>query len=262
MRRTTMWSLVLAIAVPPNSLAGQQVIDERGEELARETARRLSGYGQVSARMSITVRDPHGNDRVRMVRYDAAELKDGERTLLVFEEPKDVRGTALLSAARRGGDDDRWLYLPALNRIKRIAGAARSSAFMGTEFAYEDLTMQDAHRFRHRYLGEETGDSMRLLLVERVPIDPGSQYSRQVVRLDAARLDIVRVDYYDRRGEHLKTLDLAAYQLHRGGISRPGRMTMVNHRSGARTVIEWTHYQFTPDPDPSRFDPARLDRLR
>ncbi len=75
---------------------------------------------------------------------------DGDKSLFVFDEPRDVQGTAFLIHAHREDADDQWLYLPALKRVKRISSANRSGSFMGSEFAYEDMTAQEVEKFTYR----------------------------------------------------------------------------------------------------------------
>jgi hypothetical protein len=105
-----------------------------------------------------------GKERIREMELSALASGDGERTLLVFRSPRDLSGTALLSHSRGDGDDDQWLYLPSMKRVKRIAGAKQSGSFMGSEFAYEDISSQEVDNFTYRYAGED--------LIEGTAVEP------------------------------------------------------------------------------------------
>ena len=73
----------------------------------------------------------------------------------MFDEPRDVKGTALLIHAHRESADDQWLYLPALKRVKRISSSNQSGSFMGSEFAYEDMSSPEVEKFTYMYLRDE-----------------------------------------------------------------------------------------------------------
>ncbi len=130
---------------------------------------------------------------------------DGDKSLFVFDEPRDVQGTAFLIHAHREDADDQWLYLPALKRVKRISSANRSGSFMGSEFAYEDMTAQEVEKFTYRYLRDEPCGDSTCTVTERFPVDKKSSYRRQLVWRDQDERRIRKVEYYDRKDAHLKT---------------------------------------------------------
>src|SRR5437660_8252062 len=93
----------------------------------------------------------------------------GDKTLLIFKDPPDVRGTTLLTHENRGGDDDQWLYLPALRRSRRIGSSNKSNSFVGSELAYEDLAPNEVTKQQYKYLREETLDGVRVWVIESAP---------------------------------------------------------------------------------------------
>ena len=95
------------------------------------------------------------------------------------------------------------LYLPALRRVKRISSANRSGSFMGSEFAYEDLTPREVEEFTYRYLRDEPRGDLTCTVTERTPVDDKSGYTRQVVWRDQDALRVWKVEYYDRKDAHL-----------------------------------------------------------
>ena len=133
---------------------------------------------------------------------------------------------------------------------------------MGSEFAYEDIGSQEVEKFTYRYLREEDIDGQEAFVIERRPVDPGSSYRRQVVWLDRKAYRPLKIDYYDRDDELLKTLSFDDYGRYGDRHWRAGEMKMVNHRTGASTTLLWQDYEFDTGLDERDFDPDRLDRVR
>ena len=187
---------------------------------------------------------------------------DGDRTLVIFDRPRNVSGTALLSFTHQAGSDDQWLYLPALKRVKRIASNNKAGPFMGSEFAYEDISSQELAKYTYRYLADETLDGTATFVVERYPVDEKSGYTRQVAWLDQAEYRVLKVDFYDRKDELLKTLTNVDYQWYADRHWRPDRMEMVNRQTGKSTTLVWESYEFGTGLDSRDFDQNSLKGAR
>ena len=100
---------------------------ERGLEIAMEADRRDTGFGDNTANLLMTLRNAHGEESVREIRNRTLEVDgDGDKSLVIFDQPRDVAGTAFLNYTHRDGPDDQWLYLPALRRVKRISSSNKS----------------------------------------------------------------------------------------------------------------------------------------
>ncbi len=233
---------------------------ERGLEIAQEMDRRDLGWGNVSADLKMILADRQGETSMRQIRFRGLEVAgDGDRSLLVFDSPPDVQGTQFLSLSHKQGDDDQWLYLPALKRVKRISAANKGGAFMGSEFSYEDMGAPELEKYTYRYLRDEAYQTRPSFVVERYPIDEHSLYSRQVAWIDKELYIPWKVEYYNRRGEHLKTLVYRKYRQYLKRYWRPGEMEMVNHRSGKTTRLVWANYRFQdPAIGEEEFTPQRL----
>ena len=114
--------------------------DEKGLAIAREADSRDDGFGDFAADMIMILKNRHGQESAREMRVRTLEVNgDGDKSLSIFDTPRDIKGTAFLNFTHRTGDDDQWLYLPALKRVKRISSRNKSGSFMGSEFAYEDI---------------------------------------------------------------------------------------------------------------------------
>ncbi len=240
-RRAVTLLLLLWLAGPGLTAASEQ----QGLAIAREADRRDTGFGDSASTLQMTLRNKRGEETVRRLRSRTLEQPDdGNKNLIIFDDPKDVRGTALLSFSHKHRPADQWLYLPALKRVKRIASSNQSGPFMGSEFAYEDLSSQEVEKYDYRLLGTETFEDREHFVLERTPRDPKSGYTRQVVWLDQQHYRIWKVDYYDRKSSLLKTLTAGEYQQYLGKYWRPGLMRMVNHQTGKMTTLRWSDYAF------------------
>lgn len=240
--------------------------EERGLAIAREADRHNSGWGDSSADLKMILRNKQGQESTRKLRVRSLEVEgDGDKSLTIFDEPRDVRGTALLTHSHKLDPDDQWLYLPSLKRVKRIASKNKSGPFVGSEFAFEDLGSQEVEKFSYRYLKDEPcpGAADRSChVLERFPLDQDSGYTRQVAWLDQADYRIYRVDYYDRKESLLKTLTNSGFQLYLERYWRPMSSLMENHQTGKSTQLLWENLQFQTGLSAEDFSQTSLERIR
>lgn len=236
---------------------------QRGREIADEADRRARGYGDYQARLEMVLVDRRGQETRRELDLSSVEVSpDEERSLLYFLSPRDIEGTALLTYSFREREEEQWLYLPALRRTKRISASGRSSPFMGSELAYEDLAPMYPSRFDYSYVGEELLDGSPCFVVERYPRYEGSGYRRQRLWIDTAEYRVLRVDSWDLRDRYLKTLRLTGYEEYLEGVWRPAEALMVNHRTDDATRLRWFDYRFGTGLDESDLSRAALGRVR
>ena len=138
---------------------------------------------------------------------------------------------------------------------------AKSGPFMGSEFAYEDLTAQELAKYDYKYLREEKCSGGECYVIERIPTEAQSGYHRQLVWIDTEELRAWRVEYYDRKDALLKVLTLDKYELYKDRYWRAHAMTMENVQTDKRTVLDWSNYTFGSGLTEAAFDPARLSDL-
>jgi len=250
-------------AAPSTAIADTHSPEEAGLQIALEARDRGTGFGDFTARQTMVLRNRHGQESRRDVRIKILEVDDdGDRSMFVFDQPRDVKGTAFLVHAHRTEPDDQWLYLPALKRVKRISSSNRSGSFMGSEFAYEDMTAQAVEKFTYKHLRDEPCGELTCSVTERIPVEKGSGYSRQVVWHDHDAFRIWKVEYYDRKDEHLKSLEISDYQQYLDQYWFAGTMTMMNHLTGKSTVLNWSDYKFQTGLDDGDFTQTSLRRAR
>lgn len=256
---------LIGSCVSSGSEGGEESPEARGEAIATEVDARDRGFGDTSAELTMTLRSVDGRERVRRLTWhtlEATEAGAGDKSLTVFHEPRDIEGTAFLSHTFIERDDDQWLYLPALKRVKRIASANKSSAFVGSEFAYEDLLSDEVAKFEYRWLRDEACGEQSCYVLERRPRYAGSGYSRQIVWIDQAEYRRVRIEYYDLKQRHEKTLMLGDYNAYLGHYWRAHTLHMQNHLTGKSTVLATSEYRFRTGLSERDFDAGTLRRLR
>ncbi len=240
-----------------------QTPEEKGLEIAIEADARNEGFADTQASMEMILRNRHGDSTTRKMRNRSLEMADdGDKSLIIFDDPADVKGTAFLSFTHKSGPDDQWLYLPALKRVKRISSSNKSGPFMGSEFAYEDLSSQEVEKYTYRYLRDETFDGRDHFVIERYPVDPKSGYTMQIVWLDKDEYRVWKVEFYDRKDSKLKTLTMTEYDQYLDKYWRALDMDMVNHQTGKSTTLKWSDYVFQNGFSDTDFNRNSLAKAR
>ncbi|UCD24829.1 MAG: outer membrane lipoprotein-sorting protein, partial [Gemmatimonadota bacterium] len=189
--------------------AATQTPEEKGRAIAEEADRQDFGWQDEASELKMVLMNRSGEKSIRELSRQALESTEpghGDKSIIVFDAPRDIQGTALLSHTRILEADDQWLYLPALKRVKRISSGNKSGPFVGSEFAYEDLVSQEVEKYDYRWLRDEQCGELECAVVERYPRYENSGYTRQVVWWDKAEYRIQRIEFYDRKDALLKTL--------------------------------------------------------
>ncbi len=250
--------LLAELNIPPNASS-----EEKGVAIAKATDQRDSGWGDWSAQATMTLKNRQGQTSQRIMQIQALEQqKEGDKRLIIFDEPRDVKGTAFLVFTKKDGNDDQWLYLPALRRVKRIASKNQSGPFVGSEFAYEDLSSQEVEKYTHRYLRDETVSGKDCYVIERIPLDKNSGYTQQIIWLDKEEFRQFKVEYYDRKSSLLKTFTAKDYRPYGKDFWRADQFEMVNHQTGKSTILDWESYVFTQGLEDRVFHQNALKKIR
>ena len=236
---------------------------ERGLEIALEADRRDSGFNDYTANAKMILRNNNQSESRRFLKVNVLEVANqGDKSLIAFDRPRDIKGTCLLTYSYKYRDEDQWIYIPSLKRVKRISSSNRSGPFVGSEFAYEDLVGQEVEKYAYTWVKDDTASAVSSFIVERVPKYDGSGYSRQLVWYDQQEYRILKIEYYDRKNDLLKTYTASGYNQYLGRYWRPDEMHMVNHQTGKTTTLFWSNYEFATGLEPNDFTTASLKRNR
>jgi len=263
-RVLTGLAFCLATALANTAAAAEGGDQAKGLEIAHKADARSKDYGSFVAEGRMVLRDRAGSTNVRDFVTSSLEMDDdGDRTRIEFSTPLDVRGMALLTHAHNRRDDDQWLYLPAMNRVKRITSNSRSGSFAGSEFSYEDLVGHVVEKNDYAWLRDEpcpdAADRTCHVNVQ-IPKADGSGYSKMIGWLDTEDYRTYKVDYYDRRGAQIKTMVSTEFRLYKDRFWRSHRMVMTNHLTGKSTTMEWAKYDFDQGVRPVDLEPFSLGR--
>jgi len=240
-----------------------QSAKEKGLRIAQAAYDVESGFGDSTAEMSMILRNKRGQESRRTIRIKTLEVPDGgNKTLFVFDNPRDVKGTAFLTHGHKTKPDDQWIYLPALKRVKRISSSKRSGSFMGSEFSYEDLSTPEIEKYQYEWIRDEPCGILSCTVTEWIPLESGSGYSRLLVWHDRNEILPRKTEYYDRRNAHLKTLTHEDYNQYLEKHWRPGKLNMINHVTGKSTELNWENYSFNTGLDDRDFSQTGLRRVR
>ena len=240
-----------------------QASEEKGLEIAKQRKAHNHGWNNSEAKTSMILRNKNGKESVRKMRLKSLEvMDDGDKGLTIFDQPRDVKGTAFLNFSHTNKPDDQWLYLPALKRVKRIASRNKSGPFMGSEFSYEDLSSFEIEKYKHTYLKDEAVNGQDTFVVEQIPVDKYSGYTKMTVWVDKEHYRVHKIDFYDRKKSLLKTLTMHDYKLHLEKYWRPYTMKMVNHQTGKSTDFVTHELAFNTGLKDSDFNKASLKRAR
>ncbi|MFC1521551.1 outer membrane lipoprotein-sorting protein [Elusimicrobiota bacterium] len=244
-RSRYMAVLIATLFLSPVS-ADKQTPGEKGLKIALEADKRHAGFIDYTASMLMVLKNKHGQESRRIVRTRTLEIKDdGDKGLSIFDNPKDVKGTIFLTHSHKTKDDDQWLYLPALKRAKRITSRNKSGSFMGSEFAYEDISSEEVEKYTYEWIRDEKFNDMECFVFERYPVDKrNSGYTRQTAWLDKEEYRTWKVEYYDRKESLLKTLTARSYKKYIEKFWKPDEFNMVNHQNGKSTTLTWSDYKF------------------
>mgnify|MGYP001440193906 CR=1 FL=1 len=253
----------LSLTLVSNTSFALSAEEQKGLDISMEAKKRDLGWQDSTADMLMLLRNKQGQESIREIKMKSLEVHgDGDKSLTIFNKPRDVKGTAFLSFSHPVESDEQWLFLPALKRVKRISSRNKSGPFMGSEFAFEDLSSFEVEKYTYKYLGVEEVNGLTNFKVEQYPIDENSGYTRRVVWIDTLEYRMNKIDFYDRKDSLLKTLTFSSYKQYLVKHWRADKQEMINHQNGKSTELKWSNYDFKTGLTDSDFNRNSLKRAR
>ncbi|HVK99902.1 MAG TPA: outer membrane lipoprotein-sorting protein [Dongiaceae bacterium] len=255
-----MGGVLAAVTVP----ASAETPEEKGHAIFAEAEHRNEGFGDNQGDMLMILKNKKENTSEREMKVQALEgpKGEGDKTLMVFQSPKDQKGTALLTFQHDERDDDQWLYLPALKRVKKIASSKKSGPFMGSEFSFEDIGGQALEEYTYKYVRDEQYEGQDCFVVESYPKDKNSGYTKIITWVDKQHYRTLKADFYDRKNSHLKTLVAKNFNLYLEKFWRPAEMEMVNLQTGRSTILKQNNLAFKTGLTDADFNKNSLQRAK
>jgi len=208
----------------------------------------------------MTLQPKKGSPRVREISYYFKDAGDTEKILMFFRSPKDVAGTGyLVFSYDADKDNDAWLYLPAVERVRRIASSSSGDSFMGTDFSYEDINGRPLTKDAYAISGEASVDGEPCWIIEAKAKDAKETVARRLISVRKDNHVIAAARYFDRRDKETKRLTVSGItQI--DGIWTAVKMEMAFLSSGHSTSIEIKNPRFNLPLDDSLFTTNTLER--
>jgi outer membrane lipoprotein-sorting protein len=222
----------------------------------------------TSERTKMILVDSRGGERVRDLQvYEKSAGRRARKTIIFFLSPPEVKGVGFLSWSYPEKDDDQWLYLPELKRVRQISGATRKQSFQGSDFTYDDLELFDDIR---DWTEEEAAskliregdafDGVTCAVIELVPRGRDYEYARFVLWLDREDSTFRKIELYDKKTSELaKTLTLAGFETV-GRVPTPHRIEMTNFKKGTKTILEISDVRYDRGLGDDVFTERTLER--
>lgn len=257
--KLSLFLLVISFGMPEMPYA--ETPEEKGLAIAVEADHRDEGFQDSVAVMQMILSNRQGRESHRKLKIKTFEMTDpkvGDKSLVIFDSPRDVKGTAFLTHSRILDPDDQWIYLPALGRIKRISSSNKSGPFMGSEFAYEDMSSREVGKYNYKWLRNEPCNDLECFVVEAYPQYEKSGYTKLIFWIDAKEYRMIKTEFYNRRGDLLKILKLSHYKLFLHKFWRAGDLFMENIVTGKKTRLIWSRFDFRTGLRENDFSRSRL----
>jgi outer membrane lipoprotein-sorting protein len=203
-----------------------------------QSSRNRINADTTSNRSRMVISAKNGSTTERLIDQYSKDGPKGSRTVVIFQSPASVKDTRFLTMEAGNGTNDQWIYLPSLGKVRRIAASEGSASFMGTDLSYDDVSSseRDAGLDTHTLLREEALNGKACYVIESVPKDSSYQYSKMIQWIGKDDKVNYRVELYDRRGQHLKTLEVLELKDIQGRLSVV-KSKMSTVAAGTSTII-------------------------
>ncbi|MBL4608091.1 MAG: outer membrane lipoprotein-sorting protein [Pseudomonadales bacterium] len=240
-----------------------ETAEEKGLRIAQEGEHLDDGWVDSTSKMEMILINKNGKETVRKMHSSATEgSNDDGKMLMVFDSPRDQKGTALLTHSHPDKDNEQWLYLPALKKVKKIASKSKSGPFLGSEFSFEDIGGGKIEDYDYKWLRDEEFNGRKVWVMEAYPKDKYSGYTKVVSWTDQEDHRIYKAEFWDRKKSHLKTMTLTGYEKYLDKFWRPGELHMVNHQTRKETKMQISDNVFNQGLKDKDFTKNSLKRAR
>jgi len=258
-------SMLATVLVAPIFAAAAELPD--GDEIASRVNARDEGVA-VARSLTMQMTDRRGKTRTRKTRGFRKYYGDEKRTVIFYLEPSNVKDTAFLTwdYPDIDKDDDQWLYLPAMRKVRRISASDRGDYFLGTDLTYEDIKLEtriSIDDYKRRTIGEDKVDGHHCYLLESIPVDDETArelgYGKVEQCVDDKIWMVRRARFWDTRGKPLKTAyfrDIRQVQ----GIWTQHRIEVENHKTGHRTLFLFSDVDYRQGVSDTLFTQRALRR--
>ena len=234
--------------------------DLTGLDVIKNVYNRPTG-NDMAGNLIMTIENSRGNQRVREIKQFVKSVKNGEKKIMFFLSPADVKNTSFMtwSYDEKGKSDDQWIYLPALKKVKRISSDSKGDYFMGSDFTYDDLGDRHPMDDTHTILREEVVNGEETIVIESVPKDEEYMYSRTVTWVVKDSWIGLKKEFYDEDDELLKILTVEG-QKSFGDVIILTKVKMNNVQRNQFTIMEFSDVQIDTGIPNNKFTERMMKR--
>lgn len=253
--------IILAVVIVGSCSAG--AVELNGKEII-ERSDILNRVKDMESRMKMVIRHKSGKERIRALKSFSLKNEEGiEKSLIRFLSPADVRGTGFLSLDNPDGVNEKYLYLPALGRPRRLSSEERGGSFMGSDFSYEDIstTTEDYnHKLlrREEFRGEEVYVVVSIPKTEEIKDDVG--FAKKISWISKQKMILLTSENRDKTGEVLKRLIVHQSEKVAEDAWMAVKLEMKDLKKGSSTVIEYEDIAVNTGVSESYFSIRYLSR--
>ena len=228
-----------------------------GEQIMQKVYDRDTG-NNMQANLKMEIMNSRGQVRERDIIQVSQEDQDGkEKKLMFFLSPADVKDTGFLSISYPDDrDDDQWIYLPALQRVKRIAAKNQNDSFMGSDFTYDDMGTRNPNKDVHTLLGTRMVNGQECYIVESIPKVSNKEFDKTVTCIVKDEWYGLNKEYH-YKGEIIRELTINSLESI-DGIYVITDMVMKNHDKDTQTRITMHEVSFDNNLDSTIFTDRQL----
>jgi len=254
--KLTIMTLIVAIVIPVTGFAqltGQQIM-QKADDVDKGKSRKTE--------MKMKLINKRGAERERVLTSKSADYENVTKSIMFFNAPADVKGTGFLTWDNdvSSKDDDRWLYMPAMKKTRRISGSsAKKEYFMGSDFTYEDMGNRNVNDDTHKLLREEVVDGQKCWVIESKPKNSDHIYSKVISWIRQDAYVATKVEFYDKMGSLQKTLMVSEIKKV-DGFWTSHKMHMMNHQRNHQTIITINSIEYNIDVDETTFTVNALEK--
>jgi len=263
-RMTMTVSLSLLLLIGVFSLPAAALEDIDAHQVAVNVDEREDG-DDMTANLEMILTNKRGQQRIRKVISYRKDYGKDDKTVMFFLEPADVKGTGFLSwnYDDESKDDDQWLYLPALKKVRRISSSKKADYFMGTDFTYSDMGDREVEDYTYKHLDPETVDGIECYHLERLPknddVIDETGYGRTEIWVRPDNWIMVKAVFYDEKLKLLKELNVSDIE-EIDGIWTAKTMHMNNVQKEHQTTFKFSEIEYNTELDDDIFSQRRLKR--
>jgi len=238
MKKITVLALMLmSIATYGANFLNAQDVSVTADSIVNSAKNRVK-IDTISSRSRLVITAKDGSTMERVIDQFSKDGPNGARTMIVFQKPANVAGSRFLTMDTASGGSDRWIFLPSLGKVRRIAASESGGSFMGTDFSYDDISSmdRDISLDTHTLLREETLNGKPCYVIQSVPKDASFQYSKTITWIDKTSFLTYKSEMYNRKNDLVKVMEMSNFKDVQGRLT-PMQTKISTVGAGTSTTI-------------------------